>query len=376
MTKDQFRKAFLLVLVVAISAAFVALVRTFLLTILLAAIFSGLAYPVYANLRQLLRGNRPLASAITLLLTLVLVVAPLLFVLGIVVNQAIQVTTGIRPVVERLIDEPTYFAQLVDRIPGVEWIEPYREQLLMRAGDVVDAVGGFLVASLSEVTRVTVTFVLQFFLLLYTMFFLLMDGPAMLRGVLNQIPLRDTEKQQMLDRFVSVTRATIKGTLVIGVIQGALAGVALALAGIPNAAFWTVVMVVLSILPVIGAAFVWVPAVIILLATGQILQGVLLAAFCGLVVSSVDNILRPRLVGRDTKMHDLVILFSTLGGILTFGPIGFIVGPILAGLFVTSWEIFGVAYRDIVREGSPILAADVPGIPPPAVTLAEPSGER
>jgi predicted PurR-regulated permease PerM len=93
-----------------------------------------------------------------------------------------------------------------------------------------------------------------------------------------------------------------------------------------------------------------VPAVIILVAMGRVLDGVMLAAFCGLVVGTIDNVLRPRLVGRDTKLHDLVILFSTLGGILVFGPIGFIIGPILAGLFVTSWEIFGVAYRDVLED--------------------------
>ncbi|HSC28237.1 MAG TPA: AI-2E family transporter, partial [Vicinamibacterales bacterium] len=159
--------------------------------------------------------------------------------------------------------------------------------------------------------------------------------------------------EQMKDRFMSVTRATVKGTIVIGAIQGTLAGIAFWVVGIPDALFWTVVMIVLSILPVIGGALVWIPACIILVATGQVLKGLLLAAFCGLIVGSVDNVLRPRLVGRDTKMHDLLILFSTLGGILVFGPVGFIIGPILAGLFVTSWGLFGVAYRDVLEEPSP-----------------------
>jgi predicted PurR-regulated permease PerM len=157
----------------------------------------------------------------------------------------------------------------------------------------------------------------------------------------------------MIDRFMSVTRATLKGTVIIGLIQGALAGIAFRIVGIPDAVFWAVVMMVLSILPAVGGALVWVPASIILIGTGSILKGLLLAAFCALIVGSVDNVLRPRLVGRDTKMHDLMILFSTLGGILLFGPIGFIIGPILAGLFVTSWEIFAVAYRDVLKDASP-----------------------
>jgi predicted PurR-regulated permease PerM len=173
-----------------------------------------------------------------------------------------------------------------------------------------------------------------------------MDGPAMRDAALGHLPFSEDEKRQMKERFMSVTRAAVRGTLVIGIVQGTLAGLAFWVAGIPNTIFWTAVMVVLSILPVIGSAIVWNPACIILIATGQVWTGILLGIFCAVVVGSVDNILRPRLVGRDTRMHDLMILFSTLGGLIAFGPVGFIVGPVLAGLFITSWEIFAMAYED------------------------------
>jgi predicted PurR-regulated permease PerM len=349
----RFRKAFLLILVIGISAAFLTLLRPFLMTILLAAVFSGLVHPIYVRLSRSLSGNRPLAAALTILLTLVLVIGPVIGVLGVVVNQAIRVTESIRPVVERLVNEPIYLDQQLRRIPFIDRIGPYREQLLTKAGDIVSAIGTFLVASLSSTTRGTVAVLFQFFIMLYTMFFLLMDGPALLRSILNHLPLHDQDRQLMIDRFMSVTRATLKGTVIIGLIQGALAGIAFRIVGIPDAVFWAVVMMVLSILPAVGGALVWVPASVILIGTGSVLKGLLLAAFCGLVVGSVDNVLRPRLVGRDTKMHDLMILFSTLGGILLFGPIGFIIGPILAGVFVTSWEIFAVAYRDVLRDASP-----------------------
>ena len=351
MTDGQFRKAFLLVLVVGITAAFVAMLQTFLLTILVAAIFAGLAYPVYSRLLRAVRGHRPLASALTLLLVTTLVVGPLFAMTGLVVNQAVRVTDSIRPVVQRFLSEPTYLDQQVQRIPGIDRLGPYREQIVTSTGAVVGAVGRFLAGSLSDVATGTVTFLLHFFLMLYTMFFLLMDGSAMLRSVLNHLPLTAAEKQQMTDRFVSVMRATVKGTLVIGIIQGALSGLAFWIVGIPDALFWTVVMILLSILPVIGGALVWLPACLILVATGEVMEGLLLAAFCSLIVGSVDNVLRPRLVGRDTKLHDVLILFSTLGGILAFGPLGFIIGPIVAGLFVTSWEIFAVAYSDVLTDG-------------------------
>jgi predicted PurR-regulated permease PerM len=363
MTDDRFRKAFLLALVIAVSVGFFLTIRSFLMTILVAAIFAGLAYPLYSYLQPRLGGSRPLASAATLVLTIVLFVAPLLGILTVVVNQAIRITTTVKPLVERLVKEPSYLDQQLQRIPGHEFVAPYREQILTRAGDIIDTLGTFLVGSLSDATRGTVTFVFHAVLFLYTMFFLLMDGPAMLRAILAHLPLRDTEKEQMKDRFLAMTRATIKGTIIIGIIQGMLSGLAFWAVGIPDAIFWGVVMVVLSILPVVGGALVWVPACIILAVTGEFLKALLLAGFCSLVVGSVDNILRPRLVGRDTKMHDLVILFSTLGGIITFGPIGFIVGPILAGLFVTSWEIFAVSYRTELYEAPRIIAATVNGEP-------------
>jgi predicted PurR-regulated permease PerM len=357
MTDVQFRRAFLLLVVAAVTAAFLAMLQTFLLTILVAGIFAGLAYPVYVKVLRLVRGHRPLASALTLLLMLVLVIGPLLGIVGVVVNQAIRVTNSIRPVVQRLVSEPTYLDQQLQRIPGIDRLEPYREQIVTAAGNMVGAVGGFLAGSLSSTASGTAAFLLHFFLLLYTMFFFLMDGPSMLQAILNHLPLRAGEKRQMTDRFVSVMRATVKGTIVIGIIQGALSGIAFWVAGIPDALFWTVVMIVLSILPVVGGALVWVPACLILAAMGQMTKAVLLAAFCSLVVGSVDNVLRPRLVGRDTKLHDVLILFSTLGGILTFGPLGFIIGPILAGLFVTSWDIFGVAYRHVLEAEAVVVEA-------------------
>jgi predicted PurR-regulated permease PerM len=374
MTQHRFRRLFLLLLVVLVSVAFLALLQTFLLTILLAALLAGLVYPFYVRVALAMNGRRHAASAVTLLAVLFVVVLPLLAILGVVLNQAVRITSSISPVVERFITEPTYLDQQLERIPGFRFIEPYRAEIVTRAGDVVNAVGGFLIGSLSDTTRGTVTFLFHFFILLYTMFFLLVDGPGMLRQILSYLPLTESDGQLLMDRFVSVTRATIKGTIVIGIIQGTMSGLAFWLVGIPDVVFWTVVMIVLSILPLIGGALVWVPAAIILAAAGNVLQAVMLVIFCSLIVGSVDNVLRPRLVGRDTKMHDLLILFSTLGGLIVFGPVGFIVGPILAGLFITVWEMFGRAYRDVIHP-VPIPTTDlVVAVVPPAPADDPPLG--
>ena len=154
----------------------------------------------------------------------------------------------------------------------------------------------------------------------------------------------------MMEKFTLVTRATIKCTMLLGILQGGLAGVAFAAADIDNAVFWGTVMAVLSIIPGIGSALVWIPAAIILIMQGNVGSGVGLLIFCAVVVGSLDNVLRPILVGKDTKMHELMIFFGTLGGIMMFGISGIFIGPLIASLFVTIWELYGLAFSDYLPE--------------------------
>jgi len=368
MTETRFRQAFLLLLVTAISAAFVAMIRSFLLTILLAAIFAGLSYPVYEWILGRLRGRKALAAVATLLLLLVLVMAPLLAVLGAGANEALRVADTIRPRLQQLVDQPGEFDSRLRALPGYDRIEPYRAQILTKAGELLGSTSAFLFAALSATTRATALFVFHFFVLLYTMFFFLTGGPGLLAGVLAYLPLTDADKQRMVGKFVSVTRATLKGTILIGVAQGLLGGLAFWTVGIDGAIFWGTVMTVLSIIPGVGGALVWIPAALMLMATGEIWRGIALVLFCALVVGSVDNVLRPRLVGQDTKMHELLIFFSTLGGLMFFGVMGFILGPILAALFVTAWEMFGATFRgELAEPGS--AAADPDYQPPGSAVL-------
>ncbi len=353
-SSDRFRKSFLLLLLVAITAAFVVMIRQFLLMILLAAIFSGVGYPLYSRVVRLFRGRRGLASAATLLLLLVLVVGPAITLAGIVAAEAFRITQTVRPWMQAWVDDPGVLLDRLRAIPGVEQLEPYRSQALTKVGELVGTLGNFLFESLSATTRGTLSFIMQFSLMLYTMFFFFLDGPKLLHKVLYYVPLPHDDEARMVDRFVSVTRATLKGTVVIGLMQGALGGIAFAVIGIQGAVFWGTVMVVVSIIPGIGIALVWVPAAIILASSGKVGAAIGLTAFCALVAGSVDNVLRPRLVGRDTEMHDLLILFASLGGIMLFGLVGFIVGPILAALFVTIWDIYGVVFRDMLPAVGPL----------------------
>jgi predicted PurR-regulated permease PerM len=269
----------------------------------------------------------------------------------VVTAQALRVAESVTPWVQQKLAHPDELVQWARQLPFYERIAPYQDDLLMRAGEAVSWLSRFLVGSVSTATAGTVQFFFLLSLMLYAMYFFLIDGERLIDRILYYLPLTDEDERRLLDKFTSVARATLKGTAVIGGLQGGLAGLAFFVVGIPSALFWAVIMMVLSIIPGIGTGLVWVPAVIILAAGGSWAKAVGLAVFCGAVVGSVDNVLRPRLVGQDTQLPDLLILLSTLGGITLFGILGFIIGPIVAALFVTVWEIYGVVFRDALPAG-------------------------
>ena len=345
------RTAFVLLLVAAVTALFLAVAWPFFKPLLLAALLAGLFYPLYRWITRLLGGRQSVGAAVTLLVLLLLGLGPVSAFLGIVLQQALTMSDQAIPWLSQHMGAASTFNLhdwLVQRFPALAKYVPSQEQLLEHVGTVAKTAGAFLVAFASRMTATTAAFLLNLFVMLYAMFFFFKDGHKILERIFYYTPLSDEDETRMLARLTSITRATVKGTLVIGIIQGALAGIAFWIAGIDGAALWGTIMTILSIIPGIGAALVWVPAVIILFVTGQHLTATLLAAWCAAVVGTADNFLRPVLVGRDAKMPDLLILIGTLGGLFLFGPIGFIVGPIVCGLFLTVWDIYGATFREVL----------------------------
>jgi predicted PurR-regulated permease PerM len=347
----KFRTAFVLILVVAVSALFLGVTWPFLKPLLLGALLAGLFRPLYQWVTRLLGGRRSLGAIVTLLILFIVVAGPLSAFLGVVIQQAVNVSNQAIPWVRQHFGSGSTFNAhdwLVQRFPALANHVPSQEQLAESVATAAKSAGGFLVVAASRMTAGTAAFLLDLFVMVYAMFFFFKDGEKILDKIFYYIPLSDEDERRMLQQLTSITRATVKGTLVIGVIQGALAGIAFWVAGIDGAAFWGTIMAILSIVPGIGAALIWVPAVIYLFITGQVLAGTLLLGWCAAVVGTIDNILRPVLVGKDAKMPDLLILVGTLGGLFLFGPIGFIVGPIVCGLFLTVWTIYGATFKDIL----------------------------
>jgi len=350
MNQDNVNKSVLVLMVVCVSALFFSMIQQFLMAIFLAGLFSALARPVYRRLNILFKGRRHLASLTTLLMMIIVVLIPMFFFIGIVVGQAIDVGQAVVPWIRHNLAQPDMLTEYLQRLPFFEYLEPYRELILEKAGQLVGTISNWIVAALSQATLGTAYFFFMTFVFLYTMYFFQMDGGKLIDKILYYLPLNSDDESLMLNKFTSVTRATLKGSLVIGVLQGGLAGIAFAVVGVDNAVFWGAVMGLLSTIPSIGSALVWFPAAVILIMQGSVTAGLGLMAFCGLVVGSLDNVLRPILVGKDTRMHELMIFFGTLGGIMMFGIAGIFIGPLIASLFITIWELYGIAFDDYLPE--------------------------
>lgn len=353
MDKKFINRTVLLALVLLISALFLSMIKQFLMPLFMAGLFSALVSPAHHWISRKIGDRENIASIITIVGIIFLVLAPLSILITIVVAQAINVSQSVSPWVQTFISEPTTVTTYLEKIPYYDLILPYRDVIVQRAGEAVGHISTFLIENLTSVTKVTVSALFSSVIMLYVMFYFLTMGDVLLKKILYFLPLNDHDERLLLHRFTSVAGATIKGTLIIGIIQGMICGIAFAIAGIQGPVFWGTVMAVMSIIPAFGTAIIWLPALLILALAGDFTGVIILAVLCGAIAGNLDNIVRPRLVGKDTEMHDLFVLFGTLGGITMFGLLGIIIGPIIAALFITLWELYGNAFQAYLPRVGP-----------------------
>jgi predicted PurR-regulated permease PerM len=337
---SSYHRTFLAILVAAITIAFIVVMRGFLVTVMLAAIFTMIVHPGYRVVRSWCRGRQRIAAGAYIVFLALLVVIPSLALLSVLVAQGIDISSGAGTLIQEQVESGAW-ADRLSRLPFMDRVLPYRDEILARSTQITSAIGGFVVGKLTDFTKGTVQVIVHTILMFYAMYFFLMDGDRLLRTTTAYLPLSPAERTRLIERFASVSVATIKSTVLIGLIQGTLGGVGFAVAGLPGAVFWGSIMVVLSLVPGVGIALLWVPAAVYLLVLGRITTLVLFALYFIFVVGLVDNLLRPRLVGKGSQMHELLVLLSTMGGLMAFGLVGFIIGPVIAALFITLWDIQG-----------------------------------
>jgi predicted PurR-regulated permease PerM len=342
------RKAFLALLLV-VSIAFGWILLPFYGAVFWGTVLAILFEPFYRQLLLAMRGRQNLAALATVLLTLVMVIFPLTVIAAALVQEGTAVYQAIR---SGRLDFGAYFQQIIEALPP--WIANLLERLeignlleLQQRLSSAAARGSQLIATRAlTIGQNTFEFLLSFGIMLYLLFFLLRDGRSLSLKIRDAIPLSAHYKRNLFDKFTTVIRATIKGNIVVAITQGTLGGLIFWVLGIPSALLWGVVMAFLSLLPAVGAALIWGPVAIYFLVTGAIWQGVTLIIFGVVVIGLVDNVLRPILVGKDTKMPDYVVLISTLGGMALFGLNGFVIGPLIAALFIAVWDLFSSTTQD------------------------------
>lgn len=341
MTPPTLRQPFFAGLIIAVSLAFGAVLLNFWQPIFWAVVIGLLFRPVEARLSERFGGRRSLAAVLTVIVIFFTVIVPTLLLVSAVAAEA------------------TAFYQRVqsgetDVGAAIRWVQgllPQASEWLARFGIDLSGLpqrlssaaveGGQFIASMSlDVGQNVAAFILNFFLMLYLLFFVLRDGDTIMQAIYHAMPLPDDQEERLFNKFSEVTRATVKGTLVVGLVQGFLGGLIFAILGIEGAVLWGVVMGAASLIPAVGAGLVWAPAAIILVIVGDWIQGLVLLAYGVAIISMADNLLRPILVGRDTKMPDFLVLLSTLGGISLVGITGFVLGPVIAALFIAVWHMY------------------------------------
>jgi predicted PurR-regulated permease PerM len=343
------RVSFLLLLAIGITLMFFWVIKGFLMALVMAAVLAGLVHPFYCRVSDLFGKRKSIASAVTVLLSLILVIIPLLVFLGILIGQAIQISESAGNWLTGQMQQAESLQKQIEEDQDLKHLLPYQDEIIAKAGQIAGNAASFMVNVLVGSATGAAELFLMLFVMLYAMFYFLINGRAVLDAVLGYTPLSVDEKARLLGTFTSVGRATLKGTLIIGIVQGGLAGLSFWVAGIKGVVFWGAVMTVLSIIPAVGTALVWVPAVIFLILDGQTGAAVGVGLWCAIVVGTADNLLRPLLIGKDTEMPDLLVMVTTLGGLALFGAAGMVIGPIVGALFTSVWGLWGVAVEEAER---------------------------
>lgn len=340
MRKSLERRAFILALVL-VSIVFALVLKPFWGAVFWASAVAVIFFPLQEKLKQIF-GDKPNRAAFcTLLVALFIVVLP---VLGMAYSFVQEGLHFYQKLDSGKVNPGQFFEEIRTAFP---FINDLLAQFDITPTDVREKLSSFAITAsqlLAEqalsIGQNTFSFIMSVALMLYLTFFLLRDGKPLLNVLMKALPLGDEREQKLFQKFAEVTRATVKGNLVVALVQGALGGLIFWLLDIPGPILWGVVMAFLSLIPAVGASLVWLPVSVYLFATGSVVSGAVLVAYGAVVIGLADNVLRPILVGRDTKLPDYLVLFSTLGGIALFGITGFVLGPLIAALFLVFWQLF------------------------------------
>jgi len=319
-----------------ITVLFVSIIFNFAAPILWSIVVSIIFYPVYEKF-LLMTNKKSLSSILSLILILLLVIMPSIGILGLIANELIIFINSYDDYSLERYAEMIPNESIINDLIG--WSGLNISQLTEKADDFLISASRILYESVSTISTNVINFFISLFIFIYLTFFFLKDGEEILQHCMDAFPMKNEDESYLLNEFQKTTRATIKGTIIVALAQGFLGYVTLLLLGIEGALIWGAVMALLSIIPAVGTILVWLPIALFLFANGQNIEASLLI-FSGIfIIGMIDNLLRPILIGKETKIPDYLILLTTIGGISIFGITGFIIGPIIASLFISIWSL-------------------------------------
>ena len=353
---EKFSRVYLLLLLLLISILFFNLIKLFLVTILLAAVFTALFYPLYEKFLKVFRNSRGASAILCCLVLLLGLMVPVYIVADLVSGEAVDLYKTAEPKISEIINKGDKgFLGRIKNSPILKQFHLDTIDWQSSLQDIAKNMANIIGTVINKTFKGTFHVLTDLLITLFIMFYFFRDGDKLIHRIKYLSPLDDRHEEVLMQRFVSVSRATVKGTLLIGLVQGTLGGLTLWIFGVASPILWGAVMDILSIIPLVGGWLVLYPAAIIQLILGNTWQGIAIMIVAAVVISNVDTLLRPRLVGRDAGMHDLLIFFSTIGGISLFGIMGFIIGPVIAVFFLTILDIYSIEFEstlDIAQDSS------------------------
>ena len=327
-----------------VTILFLYLLKPFFFPIFWAAVIAGVFGPLYGRINRKL--NRPnLSAAILFLIIALILLLPAGVVGTLVFNESVQIYKNLSPDAKHM---GSSIQRLINTIADnsiIHLLHINKAMLIAKTTEVAQGITNYIFVHLTQLTQNTLGLLVKFAIMLYTLFYFVRDGDRFLRMAMKVIPLGMGREKFLFERFIVTARSTLKVTLIIGGIQGALGGIVFFVTDVEGAVIWGLLMILMAIVPVVGCTIIWAPAGILMLLTGHIWEGILILAVGTFVISTVDNLLRPILIGQDVEMHPLLIFLSTLGGIILFGFSGFVIGPVITSLLIALWEMYEEFYR-------------------------------
>jgi len=343
-----FFRSFILLLGI-VSLAFIWILIPFYGAIFWGTVLAVIFAPLQRYLVEKTKGRRNIAAFLCLFFILLIVIIPVILITGAVVQEMLLVYHRIN---SGDLDIGAYFEEIITSLPAsvTKYLGPLSihdiSSVSEKLSDFAMTAGQFLTRKALSIGSNTFQFIIGMGVMLYLLFFLLRDGQSLTRRISALVPLSDEQKSHLFIKFTTVVRATVKGNIAVAAIQGALGGTIFWFLGIQGSLFWGVLMAVLSLLPAVGASLIWAPVTIYFISAGNYIDAIILATFGTFVIGLTDNLLRPILVGKDTKIPDYLILISTLGGLSIFGLNGFVIGPLVTAMFMACWALFPKAMED------------------------------